>query len=202
MDIQAKIALIKNERSENGNKRFIVEYSDGRAKEMRLFVTSDDRICEFKKGSSRYGWGLNTQDIVDIRAVATKPAWEIAERNRKRAIGYLTKSKLNPQLLAELENAGEITEANMPNGSLWECLYSTRSIKTIDYTTTWRKDELQEKITALTPFQECWRGRSYDISLSLDEKGRAFYAEEYRNCGNGHYYLALDARHAIHVEDD
>ena len=49
---------------------------------------------------------------------------------------------------------------------------------------------------------------SYDISFQLnppDEKAaffRAWYSEEFKGCGNGHYYLAVDATHALFIEDD
>ena len=29
-----------------------------------------------------------------------------------------------------------------------------------------------------------------------------WYSKEFKGCGNGHYYLALDATHTIFVEDD
>ena len=64
-------------------------------------------------------------------------------------------------------------------------------------------------------------GRSYDISFSYnagqigkpmwkaypngtqgDGIRRAWYSEEYRGCGNGHYYLAINATHAIYYEKD
>jgi len=48
------------------------------------------------------------------------------------------------------------------------------------------------------------RGRtSYDISFEYDpEKNMAWYSEEYRDCGNGHYYLALNNKYAVFWEDD
>lgn len=43
----------------------------------------------------------------------------------------------------------------------------------------------------------------YDVSFEYNsEKGLAWYSEEYRNCGNGHYYLALDENTALFYEDD
>ncbi len=48
------------------------------------------------------------------------------------------------------------------------------------------------------------KGRtSYDVSLSYDPvKNEAIYAEEFKNCGNGYYYLALSATHAMFYEYD
>ncbi len=44
---------------------------------------------------------------------------------------------------------------------------------------------------------------SYDVSVKYNaEKNMAWYSEEYRNCGNGHYYLALDHNTAVFCEND
>lgn len=44
---------------------------------------------------------------------------------------------------------------------------------------------------------------NYDVSFSYSpEQNKGWYSEEYKNCGNGHYYLALDATHALFYEDD
>ena len=44
---------------------------------------------------------------------------------------------------------------------------------------------------------------SYDVSFRFDaERKRAYYSEEYKNCGNGHYYLALDNKHCVFCEND
>ena len=43
----------------------------------------------------------------------------------------------------------------------------------------------------------------YDVSFEYDpNRNKAWYSEEYRGCGNGHYYLALDYNAALFVEDD
>lgn len=48
------------------------------------------------------------------------------------------------------------------------------------------------------------RGQSsYDVSFEYrPDRQRAWYSEEYKGYGNGHYYLALDNRHAVFGEDD
>lgn len=44
---------------------------------------------------------------------------------------------------------------------------------------------------------------NYDISFNYNpETNKAWYNEEYRNCGNGHYYIALDHNTAAFYEDD
>lgn len=48
-----------------------------------------------------------------------------------------------------------------------------------------------------------WGKASYDVSFEYNpELNKAWYSEEYRGCGNGHYYLAVDATHAVFYEDD
>ena len=44
---------------------------------------------------------------------------------------------------------------------------------------------------------------SYDVSFEYNaEYKRAWYSEEYKNCGNGHYYLAIDNTTAVYYEVD
>jgi len=55
---------------------------------------------------------------------------------------------------------------------------------------------------------DCHTTAGYDVSFEFhpEDKGNrgphAHYAEEFRGCGNGHYYIALDATHALFMEDD
>jgi len=42
----------------------------------------------------------------------------------------------------------------------------------------------------------------YDISFDYVPPCNAWYSEEYKDCGNGHYYLVLDATHAMFEEND
>lgn len=44
---------------------------------------------------------------------------------------------------------------------------------------------------------------SYDTSFEYNpDVNRAYYSEQYRGCGNGYYFLALDATHALFIEKD
>ena len=44
---------------------------------------------------------------------------------------------------------------------------------------------------------------NYDISFEYKPLiHKAWYSKEYKGCGNGHYYLALDATHAVYWEKD
>ena len=65
------------------------------------------------------------------------------------------------------------------------------------------KDEIAR---ALSDKRKYSTGRvvvSYDNSFSYDpERNMAWYSEEYRGCGNGYYYLALDGNTAVFYEKD
>lgn len=64
------------------------------------------------------------------------------------------------------------------------------------------KKMIKEHLLSKTSFTD--RGfTSYDVSYQYDaDKNKAWYSEEYKGCGNGHYYLALDASTALFYEDD
>ncbi|MCM1368193.1 MAG: hypothetical protein NC184_05255 [Roseburia sp.] len=67
--------------------------------------------------------------------------------------------------------------------------------------------EEKEKIrTAISEHREYTIPRirtNYDVSFSYNpDSNKAFYSEEYKNCGNGHYYLALNHSTAVFCEDD
>ena len=54
------------------------------------------------------------------------------------------------------------------------------------------------------PIRFTWRN-VYDNTLEIindNDNYRGFYSEEFKGCGNGHYYLLFDATHAIFYEDD
>ena len=64
------------------------------------------------------------------------------------------------------------------------------------------KKTIAEKIAKREDYKTRAR-TSYDVSFSYDSKtGKAYYSEEYKGCGNGHYYIALDNSTALFCEDD
>lgn len=90
---------------------------------------------------------------------------------------------------------------------VFESFYRKYCWKSIAYDKWNRKhynEEVRKAIDEKKSYNRCWTN-GYDNTLEVvfDEKGaRGFYCEEFRGCGNGHYYLLFDATHAIFYEDD
>lgn len=63
-------------------------------------------------------------------------------------------------------------------------------------------EEIAHAIDTKTEYHTSGRN-GYDVSFEYNpETNRAWYSEEYKGCGNGHYYLALNRTHAIFYEND
>lgn len=87
----------------------------------------------------------------------------------------------------------------------WDMLRRPPKVKKMYFGKYQNEHKLEEIGKALAGDQKfsCYGSAGYDISFSYypDDK-KAFYSEEYKGCGNGHYYLALDSTHALFYEDD
>ncbi len=65
------------------------------------------------------------------------------------------------------------------------------------------KDRIRKALAERRDYRSGRIRAGYDVSFEYDaEKKKAWYSEEFRGCGNGHYYIALDANTALFVEDD
>ena len=94
-----------------------------------------------------------------------------------------------------------------PCYQVFESFYRKNCWKSIAYDRWNRKHynaDVEKAIAEKRNYSRRWTN-GYDNTLEIvfDEKmPRAWYSEEYRGCGNGHYYLMFDATHAIFYEDD
>lgn len=94
-----------------------------------------------------------------------------------------------------------------PCHQVFESFYNKNCWKSIAYSRWNRKSynaDVEKAIAEKRNYSHRWTN-GYDNTLEIvfDEKmPRAWYSEEYRGCGNGHYYLLFDATHAIYYEDD
>ena len=72
----------------------------------------------------------------------------------------------------------------------------------------WEREEMSKRVAECIKnggeFSRRWEN-GYDNTVEVANRNGeklAWYSEEYRGCGNGHYYLMFDATHAIFYEDD
>ncbi len=65
------------------------------------------------------------------------------------------------------------------------------------------KERIKEALDSHTDYHTPRITVNYDVTFEYNaSKKSAWYSEEYQNCGNGHYYLALDESMAVFAEDD
>ena len=71
------------------------------------------------------------------------------------------------------------------------------------YEDSFYKDRIAEALREKRSYSTGRIQVSYDNSFEYNaEKNKAWYSEEYRDCGNGYYYLALDGTTALFCEKD
>ena len=90
---------------------------------------------------------------------------------------------------------------------VFESFYNKQCWKSIPWSKYNRQREsaeLENAIKDKKDYRRRWTN-GYDNTIEItfaDEYPRGWLSCEYRNCGNGHYYLLFDATHAIFYEDD
>lgn len=106
----------------------------------------------------------------------------------------------------EVHNGGKYTFLNALGSDLICSFFAKKMFVTPNW--GWRKDIKGKVINSIAnkeEFTERWTD-GYDNSIFVFQQNNgelcASYSEEFRGCGNGHYYLLFDATHAIHYEDD
>ena len=215
------IELIKSER-EKGNNKFVCVVHNGEKFVIRLFVSSDGDICYYAKGSKKYGHLLPINAFQSITPVAVKNKCDLCQSYIKKCIKYLTNSGLWPEIKADLVRLQAKDKAWWDNylaiergfdrykkmceefehlhlDILEQAKYGFKTINFSRYDEKERED-WTNAVKNHTQYHYRWR-KGYDNSISVDGN-HAWYSEEYKGCGNGHYYLAFDDKHATFREDD
>lgn len=147
------------------------------------------------------GIAREIDDALDIGHAKLKDAydkyWQIHDEQQR--IDILR--KIHPKLITYSDDGRMMPNTNL----IWHYVDNPR-VKKMRFGKGEHNEYLLAKITSAiankTAIRESGR-TSYDVSFQYKpEVNRAWYAEEYKGCGNGHYYLAMNASHALHYEDD
>lgn len=220
MNYQEVFDFVNNRKLEDNNN-FIITNAEGKKEKRRLF-TNDNKICEFGKGCRYYGYIVNTSVVESWKNIAVRDTLVYAWKNLQKVNKILEKSELWTELatsLKKLETLGysnfqDYAKLDWDGRGKWEeennCIISMdnlinslkRGIKNVNWDFQNSKRLMQQAIENKTKYTHYWR-KGYDNSAEYNpECNRAWYSEEYRGCGNGHYYLMIDYTHAIFAEDD
>lgn len=215
--------------STSESKAFSVLLEDGKKEKIRLFV-SHGYVCRYKKGSNRKGYMIADYEIrkwVSVTPIEAESHAKIVIKFLKASIKYMRNSGLWSDCMNEFSKLIELGEKGIEEflslgydeqrdflekytgvRSLFvdDLLVSAlKGIKYINYDKYERELVKENFLKALHSGQKYdyrWT-KGYDNTISIDgEKKRAWYSEEYRGTGNGHYYIALDEKHAIFCETD
>lgn len=91
---------------------------------------------------------------------------------------------------------------------IWEISEAQTKSMYFGYKNAQVKTEIEAALASKESYEQVCDARydrklTYDVSYRyVPEDRKAFYSEEYRGCGNGHYYIALDNSSALFVEND
>lgn len=123
------------------------------------------------------------------------PDEEIFQYNEKMSV-FIDKY---PFLFSSKNNRGLIC---INTFYIWEM----SEVKTKSMYFGWQNKLFKEQIqNALTNKEKITKQArvNYDVTFEYDpDKNKAWYSEEYRGCGNGHYYIALNSSMALFCEND
>jgi len=174
--------------------------------------------------------GIDNIRSIECRERKVVEPCEKFRKNVKRVIKYLSASGLWAPMLETAKifltlSDEELLSANKDWGSYrnlmdnklkdyqWfgcDCffyLFGDGAIKAVNYERWSRESDRQMVANAITNkrnYHTKWR-KGYDNSIEVrfdNDYARGWYSEEYKDCGNGHYYLLLDETHAIFCEND
>ena len=220
--------IVEKSIHDSSNYNFLVTYADGTKEKKRMFISRDGYVCEFKKRSRTRGRCIGLEElwrtVEPIKADTDKVT--ICKRNIKNIIKYLTASGLWPDILENMKKLQQLKDEDLEylckceysehntfmdehgidhiSPDMYYSLLSKRGIITINWGRghDWIKRGWMTALNERRKYSMRWTV-SYDNSVEYNPDGnRAWYSEEYRGCGNGHYYLLLDEKHAAFREDD
>lgn len=210
-------------------KTFVVEING--VKETKRLFTSNGSLCEFlknsrKKGTIIYkidGWtsisakskASKKSDVERLRYIMNKIVfylnnsglWADMKESFEKLLSF-DDNTLNKLLNDEYDSYNDFERKNDLVITA-DCFYNLihKGIKTINYEKYDRgyiDIEFEKAIKEKRDYSYRWT-KGYDNSIECKNCNGlmcGWYAEEYKGCLNGHYYFALDHKHAIYAETD
>lgn len=214
MDFESLKKIITN----SDTNLFVV---DGEKK--RLFFSANGNICEFAKHSTKRGYILSDSTISNIKSCLPFSAdITLLYKRLGMLISKLEKSGLWSDLkdsLKKLHSYGfdefkRYASLDHTQCKEWEDSHNAHigldnligtlkmGFKSINFDSDYLKKHVSQCLSQRVELRTAWR-KGYDNSIEYSpSRNKAWYSEEYKNCGNGHYYLMINATQAIFCEND
>ena len=216
-------ALIREEKAKRNNE-FHVTMKDGTKRKLRLFVGTTGDIGYFPPHKRRSGYLLNLLTVYRVDPVCRRevPLPDKFRATARRLYDILTDSELWSNIAQQLKEGDFDFERcrRLPNvGEELACNIAEWKVKKMDFRGRYHYRFFHQPNVNENEYERIRQamaenrnmsipridGLHYDVSFRFEvgEKvRRAWYSEEYRNCGNGHYYLVIDHQRAIYYEKD
>ena len=132
------------------------------------------------------------------KKLISKGYWE--KSHTSDYVGFLKEIKEKYPFMVKQNETGEDFLDTDYIWELSEC--NLKSMYFGKYNNSEKKENIKRHIQNKKDYNTTAR-TSYDVSFEYRaEAKKAWYSEEYKNCGNGHYYLALDHNTALFCEND
>ena len=183
---------------------------------LRLFVSTFGTLCYFKGKSRNRGCPLEDSQLIGFKKFIynkednTVDTFKIISKFRKYAMKasftnkFIEDCKKLPATLEQWQSEGSkgcyeygITTGVTKEGEVIT-VDALGSICDVNY--------LRECIKNKKEFSAYRQGfRGYDATITIDVKDGVlcgFLAMEYKNCGNGHYYLLINDENFIYYDKD
>ena len=209
---------------QGGHVPATITYDGGTTRKVRLAIGADGALMRMAKGRRRYGYPL-WRDREPIAAITLdlpdSPARRYADGLRRRRDYFRRNadSRLWADLRATFEAVTDRDLAQLASADCasyfeaWELAGEMGLPRVEPFKTTTLKScqaphyvvEDVEQAIGVESFGFAWRGRyDYRVSGRLCDDGiwRAWLSLEFKDRGNGHYYLLINAKQAIFCEDD
>lgn len=186
---------------QNKGKRFNIELSDGKKLNNIGFFMYGETFCYLPSRNRRQGRSIPWDwDIISMTEVVKKTYTDIG--NAKTIL-----NKIHPNVWDNLKTEMNNVINGKENQDFdWHFKNKLKFRCITKLFPSWVKQELINAFENKTNFSYNLNGkkRDYSVEVKMCEDGvlRAWFASEYRGCGNGDYYLLLNPTTAIFYETD
>lgn len=197
----------------NGPRSYVITDNTGKESVRRLFISTEDRVCEFAKRSRKRGYALTDEDLATWVGMSL-----YMDKNAGKSSKYIKLAKkatfdsdfVRRCLAADPELEPYANHLTTGCGVDNEVI----TLKAIEKWSEYHAHMFRKALAERKPYQSgTFDFRGYDGSLWIEVVDkpygnnkvgdiRAGFSKEYRGCGNGYYYALVNDDTFIGVDVD